>query len=282
MIHMNYRHIYHAGNFADVLKHITLIATIKNLRKLHARLHVLDAFAGAGLYILSQKESRKTQEALSGIVLLMNNQDLNEPSLIKEYKTVVNKYSSTQKVVYPGSPLIIAEYLRKQDSADFCELHKEDYVFLMESLRKSSIKANYSIYNMDAYVACNKVPQNIEASLVLLDPPYEKTDEFDKLFASIMALLEKNANTTIIIWYPIKEYKKIITFYNSLKMENLHYLKVEFCLNNLSSGLKSNGIIIINPPELKEELEATLIFLKTNIYMEKALYNITSVGGLLI
>jgi len=273
---MNYRHIYHAGCFADVVKHITLIALLNNLCKKEAPYYVLDSFAGAGIYDLNSEKSLKTQEAEIGIkkIILYNN-DL--PELLSQYRDLTLKYYNgiinDKTKIYPGSPLIISEFLREQDHLDCSELHIEDYSFLKQSLKFIN---NASSHNIDAYKAFKALlPPKQKRGLIFIDPPFEEKDEFTKIQKSLSVIYKKFNQATTMIWYPIKDYKIISKFYQELEVLYKEVLKIEFGIYDASTSLCSAGIIIINPPFIKDIMEINLKFLQNTIYKGRASYNIS-------
>ncbi|MDX1917335.1 MAG: 23S rRNA (adenine(2030)-N(6))-methyltransferase RlmJ [Rickettsiaceae bacterium] len=274
---MNYRHIYHAGNFADVVKHISLIHILDKLRYLHNKMEIIDGFAGAGLYELSSKEAKTTEESLSGVLALLNHNNLEAPKYIIRYVNIIKKYFTAQAIIYPGSPLFIRDFLSSQDKAIYSELHEKDYNLLAKVLGKYSFDLNYKILKSDAYYVCQKF-SNTDTNLILLDPPYEKKDEFVNLLTLLKGIIDKACNATIMIWYPVKDYRQIISFYRELALLNCKYLKIEFSTSYASTNLQSNGIIIINPPEIYQDLEESLEYLKHNIYQNKAIYTIGLIG----
>ena len=269
---MNYRHIYHAGNFADVVKHLALISVLENLCKKEAPYYFLDAFAGIGLYSLNSDQASKTGEADLGINLI-NKYSGNLPPLLSKYKELVAQYNGLDNSIYPGSPLIIANYLREKDKADFCELHKEDYQTLSYNMCHYK---GCNIANLDAYTALKAfLPPKQKRGAILIDPPFELTNEFDKIISGFEIINKKFSHGTTIIWYPIKNYKQIKYFYQNLLPFQKEIMKIEFSLPAVQTGLSQIGILIINPPNIMNILKENLEFLKKHIYSGKASFNIS-------
>lgn len=270
---MNYRHIFHAGNFADLLKHLVLIACLKNLHKKETPFHVLDAFAGIGLYDLDSLEAQKSKEHDSGIEKILSSNEL-LPDLLNDYKNLVLKYRTNTQKLYPGSPLIISEYLRSQDRGDFCELHPDDFYSLKRNMYKIE---NSFVHPIDGYIGMKSMtPPKEKRGIILIDPPFEERDEFEKIIRALEVTCKRYNAATIIIWYPIKEIKKVQNFYKSLAEFKKEILKIELSLDSSSTNLKSTGVLIINPPFIKDELNLNLAFLKDKIYSNKAKFNISN------
>ncbi|MDX1924512.1 MAG: 23S rRNA (adenine(2030)-N(6))-methyltransferase RlmJ [Rickettsiaceae bacterium] len=266
---MNYRHIYHAGNFADLVKHIILISIISNLKKKEKPFHVLDAFAGIGLYDFESQEMQKKREFLSGASMVLDYPGP-LPDLLAQYKTILEKYAysgglnSGSPKYYPGSPKIISEYLGKNDVADFCELHPDDFCSLSKNLRRQE---NANIHNIDGYLAVKSLlPPKEKRGMILIDPPFEKLDEFEKIVTSCVQISKHYSQGSIMIWHPIKNYQKVQDFYTSLAGLNREILRVEFATELSSVNLKATGVIIINPPYIAETLSENLSFLRDKIY----------------
>ena len=257
---MNYRHIYHAGNFADVVKHIALIEIIEYYKKKDSSFFVLDAFAGIGKYSIDDERVSKTMEMQDGVLKLLRQENILTPEFHK-YIELVKVY--IQDGFYPGSPAIISDLLRKQDKAVFNELHPEDFLILKQMIP--------SAHNIDGYSAVRAfTPPQEKRGLIFLDPPFEKRDEFQKLLKSIEELGKRFRNGTIMIWYPIKE--SVEGFYQQAQqIHNGEQIHIEVTLNyqensNISSNkLKRTGLLIINPTwGLEELLQKTAMYLSNN------------------
>lgn len=269
---MNYRHIYHAGNFADVIKHLVLIAVLENLVKKEKPYYFLDAFAGIGKYDLNSCEASKTMEADFG-VNLVNGYKGALPSLLQKYKDMIAGYNFTNEKTYPGSPLIISNYIREGDKADFCELHPDDYEILEWNLRGF---LGCKTHNTDGYKAINALlPPKQKRGVVFLDPPFEVTDEFEKIIAAIEIINKKFGHAIVAIWYPIKDYKQVKLFYQKVIKFNKEALKIEFSLPKMEKGLTSTGLLLLNPPYIIDEIRENLEFLKHYVYLDEANFTIS-------
>ena len=270
---MNYRHIYHAGNFADVIKHCILVALLQKLKEKDKPFSVLDAFAGIGLYDLSSEEASKTAESDNGIHLLFST--VEDTSLLPEaiaiYTEIVKSINSSEGSIslYPGSPYIISKLLRTEDNLLASELHPEDYALLRYVFRKEK---KCAIHHIDAYKALIALlPPKHTRGLVLLDPPFEVKDEFSKILNSLKLVKKRYSTGVIMIWYPIKDVQQTQKFYDNLKTTGYsEFIKIEFMINSFGVAMNKCGILIANPPYIQDKLEEIMQFLCKSIYKGKA------------
>ncbi len=262
---MNYRHCYHAGNFADVVKHAVLVVLLQALQRKDTPFCFLDTHAGIGLYDLQSLQTQKKQEYNNGIAKLFF-ADTNElPLPLQNYLSVVKKYNANNQLhFYPGSPLIADALLRSQDQMILCELHKEDYQTLKDNFSK---RKNSAQHYMDAYCALKAfVPPKLKRGLVLIDPPFEITDEFEQLTNALQRTLKHWRAGHFMIWYPIKNHDAVHSFYHSIRSFNVEHLIIDFKLNEAveEGKLSACGILLINPPwQVKETIETLLPYLSS-------------------
>jgi 23S rRNA (adenine2030-N6)-methyltransferase len=278
---MNYRHIYHAGNFADVIKHISLITILNQLKKKDKPFAVLDAFAGLGIYDLSSEQATKTTESLYGINKILTSPSQN--TLIKQFVDIVqsagpgvinsqiNRTNNNEHLYYPGSPWIIQNLLREKDRLIATELHPQDYANLKYLFHRTE---NSAIHHLDAYNAIKAfVPFKENRGLILLDPPFEDKNEFNKLIESLKIIRHRAGETCTMIWYPIKEEKIANDFYQKSQSVGFkEILKIEFELKSAPTGLTKCGVLIFNPPFIHQELVETVAYIKSTIYQNEANY----------
>ncbi len=261
---MNYRHIYHAGNFADVFKHIILIALIERLKLKEAAFFALDTHAGIGMYDLKSEEAQKTNEADGGISKFYFREVRNP--LIKTYIEIIKKYNPDGGLnYYPGSPVLVSNLMRQQDRFIANELHPEDVETL--KINNANLYRKFKILNFDAYQTLrSNLPPKEKRGLVLIDPPFEKTDELETLTESLKQALKKWGNGVFMIWFPIKQTLDIDLFYNNIIANNFPKATAIECLlnyRNAPKDLNGCGVVIINTPwqfeqtikELKSELQ---------------------------
>ena len=261
---MNYRHIFHAGNRCDVVKHAVLTLILAHLRAKDKGFAVLDTHAGIGLYDLQDPRALKTGEAEDGILSL-----LAAPSLpdLADYYAVLRKInplwngkSAENFRVYPGSPLLAFHMLRAQDRLVACELHPED----AEALRLNAPADNrLQIHHRDGYEAIGAfLPPPEKRGLVLIDPPFEQPDEFESIVKRMTAAYRRWPTGIYMIWYPVKDRPAIWKFHEALAEAGIgKILCAEFVYEEefRSDRLNGSGLIVINPPwKLDEQLSALL------------------------
>ena len=243
---MNYRHAYHAGNFADVLKHVVLVAAIEALKAKQTPFAYIDTHAGAGRYDLSASEAQKTLEFRDGVERLFDAERL--PASVHTYLNLVR--SQLHRDHYPGSPAIAAALLRDQDRLHLCELQDLEYAELRALFRADP---RVAVHQRDGYLALNALlPPHEKRGLVLIDPPFEAQEgEFQLIKSALSAATAKWQNGVYAIWYPIKLRQHIQPFHRWLKESGLRkVLIVELLLHPDNSGLRLNGcgLAIVNTP----------------------------------
>lgn len=250
---MNYRHAYHAGNFADVIKHIVLCRLLAYLKLKDKPFFVLDSHAGCGLYDLGADEAQRTQEAQDGIARLNKATDV--PPEIAAYLSLVRGLNPQSEDIahYPGSPLIIKSFLRDKDRFVAVELHPEDVVRLRKAL-----KNDYRVHieARSGYEAIKALlPPSERRGLVLIDPPFEQTDEFQHLNKALSEAQRRWATGTYAIWYPIKSRPPVDKFLNGLRGMRFQEIWVAelapFSYSDLQR-LNGCGLVLINPPYVLE------------------------------
>lgn len=251
---MNYRHLYHAGNFADVLKHTIMIVLLRALSKKEAPFCFLDTHAGIGLYPLQSIEAQKSREYESGIANLLSIQTNNIPDIIQHYISIISDFNSDTVRYYPGSPLIAEKCLRDQDQLILCELHPEDVETLKDNMPH---KKNIAIHHTDGYLGMKAfLPPTLKRGLVMIDPPFEVANEFELITQALQRALKHWQSGHFMIWYPIKNQKAVHAFYKNLRDFEKPILIIEFALNHppVEEKLSRCGIALINPPWQVEEL----------------------------
>ncbi len=250
---MNYRHIFHAGNFADVVKHLALVLVLDHLRGKDKPFVVLDAFAGIGLYDFTHPWVHRNPEYQNGIEkVIAAQQSLNQDTRL--YVDIVKSFNQDQKLqFYPGSPLIIAKMLRENDRLFVNELHPDDYATLADVL---SDYENVRGVCEDAYVFLRaNLPPDIKRGLVLIDPPYEDKSEFEKLASQMAQWKKRWATGTYMIWYPIKygaPVDLLIQTARTLEMPDIVDIRFQ-ARPSYEQGLTGTGLLVLNAPYLFEE-----------------------------
>jgi 23S rRNA (adenine2030-N6)-methyltransferase len=260
---MNYRHAFHAGNFADVVKHAVLARVVAYLKEKPAAFRVIDTHAGAGLYDLSGEEASRTGEWREGIGRLL----AAAPSLAAATRDLLAPYLDAVASfhrdggahVYPGSPALVQSWLRTQDRLVVCE--KEPNAARALAARMQGDRRVKAL-TLDGYVALNaQVPPPERRGLVLIDPPFEQPEEFDTLAQALAGAHRKWATGLYMLWYPIKDARQRDALARKLsRLEIPRVLRVELSLPPRPDGkLGGSGLILVNPPwTLHGELEALL------------------------
>ena len=259
---MNYRHAYHAGNFADVLKHLVLTLVIEHLKQKSAPFRVIDTHAGVGLYDLTGVKAAKTGEWQGGIAKL-----LAEP-LPDEVASVLAPYLATVAAEnpgggltsYPGSPRIARHLLRPGDVLVANELHPEDHADLARLFARDR---QTKVLHLDGWTALKSLlPPKERRAVVLVDPPFEEAGELDRLVTGLKEAQRRFAAGTILLWYPIKGLGPIDRFYSTLSSLALEKVLVTELFTRAPvdpNSLNGCGLIIFNPPfTLAERLSAAL------------------------
>ena len=249
---MNYRHIYHAGNFADVFKHTLLIQLIYALQRKPKGCCYIDLHAGIGAYNLQSQEAQVTQEYQQGIAKLWNAPNLSEP--LREYvqqQLLFNQRRGNTNGLswYAGSPCLMEQLLRPEDRMLLSELHMEDVLSLHGAL---SAHQQLQIYHEDAYkVLKSAVPPVEKRGLVLIDPAFEARDEFQQVLTALQDAYSRWQTGTYVIWYPIKSTSMVKSFHQ--KVERLGVRKIicaELCVypDDVQTRFNGSGLLIVNPP----------------------------------
>ncbi|MDM7323055.1 MAG: 23S rRNA (adenine(2030)-N(6))-methyltransferase RlmJ [Gammaproteobacteria bacterium] len=257
---MNYRHAFHAGNFADVHKHITLLALIESLLRKDTPCIVLETHAGAGIYDLLGGEARRTGEWGEGIGRLVG--ETKAPAVVRAYLQQVRTLNPEGRLrLYPGSPVLTAATLRPQDRLVLCELEPSTHTALREALKG---RKGIAIHARDGWEALKALlpPREAKRGLVLIDPPFEATNELTRLADALIATHKRWPQGVLAAWYPIKDRPPLDRFLRMLRTADLPDLLVsELCIHPPTSGIKLNGsgMVIINTPwKLEDTLhEAT-------------------------
>jgi 23S rRNA (adenine2030-N6)-methyltransferase len=259
---VNYRHAFHAGSFADVFKHAVLCRILDYLRTKDAPFRVIDTHAGAGLYDLSGPEASRGGEWQDGIGRLMTAElPQKAAALLAPYLDVIGALNERGHLkVYPGSPAIVRAWLRPDDRLIACELEPKAAVVLASNLRGDP---RIKTLEMDGWIALSAyVPPPERRGLVLVDPPFERDDDFYQLSKGLAVAHRKWATGIYALWYPIKGRPEPDALAKSLtKLGIRKILRAELSVSSLSdpSRLNGSGLILVNPPwTLEGELKALL------------------------
>ena len=257
---MNYRHAFHAGNHADVLKHVVLLALLEAFKRKPAPFCVLDTHAGRGQYLLQGEQADATGEARGGIFRLFVLHGL--PAIVQSYlKRVQADNPVGALLTYPGSPLLAAQAMRGQDRLFACELQPDEARALAQLFREDP---RVTVMARDGYAAVKAlVPPKERRGLVLMDPPYEaQEDEFRPILKALREGLERWPTGTYALWYPIKRGRTLQPFLRKAALLPCKSaLRIELLVRPDDSALRLNGsgMLVINPPwKLEEDLAPAL------------------------
>jgi len=253
---MNYRHAFHAGNFADLVKHAALTTLIADMTRDKAALQILDTHAGAGLYDLAGPMSQRSGEAQAGVVRLMAS---GTPTGFAALKAQVRALNRGGLTAYPGSPLIAASALRRQDAYIGCELRPDDHGLLVRSLAAIRGPAVLAL-KTDGYAEASKPAPTGMRRLVLIDPPFEAAGEYRAIVTAVAAALGHDRRTVLAIWTPLKDLDTFDRFIGALEGIGPPSTLVAECrLRALRDPLAMNGcalVIVGAPAALDVDIEA--------------------------
>lgn len=271
---LSYRHAFHAGNFADVLKHSVLTLVLEYMTRKEKGFYYIDSHSGAGMYQLADEYAQKTGEYKDGIAKLIEQQDL--PEAIEPYIDLVKGLNRDQDELslYPGSPGIARQFTRRQDCAHLFELHPTD----IEHLKEYSQRWNKShVKQSDGYQGVlGLVPPPNRRGVVLIDPPYELKEDYLKAVRTIVNAYKKFATGTYILWYPIVKRELVEQMQDAfVKSDVRNLLQVEYCqqADTQEYGMTGTGLFIVNPPwQLNSQLNEILPYLKTHLGSEESSY----------
>lgn len=270
---MNYRHIYHAGNFADVLKHAVLARLIVYLQQKDKAFRVIDTHAGIGLYDLSSTEAQKTGEWQDGIGKLMAAalpEDVT--AWLAPYLDAVRALNPEGGVkLYPGSPKLTRMLMREQDRLSAMELHPAD----CETLR-DLFEGDYHVRvtELDGWLSLGAhMPPKEKRGIVLVDPPFEIEGEYERLVDGLVKAYRRFPGGTYCLWYPLKKGAPIKDFHEALKQTEIPKMlcaELSVRSDRETTGLSGSGLIIVNPPyTLHDELKTILPVLKSLLAQDR-------------
>lgn len=242
---LSYKHGYHAGNNADVFKHICLLQAYKTLKKHHNSISYIDTHAGSGIYKFDSDYMSKNKEYLGGISKL---EDYKYDNIsIKYFLKVLKNINNSKKLLYyPGSPSIMSYVTDSFDRLSFYELHNNEFKLLRKNLSK---KTNSKFFNKDGFNFINQKIDKNDKTLVLIDPSYEIKDDFDKVVNTLNYMNSRYANVTAIIWYPVLNIENNDLFIDNIrKIGSSRITRIELPLKkyNEEMGMKGSGIILFN------------------------------------
>ncbi|MFY0665831.1 MAG: 23S rRNA (adenine(2030)-N(6))-methyltransferase RlmJ [Natronospirillum sp.] len=252
---LSYRHSFHAGNFADVLKHTVLMYVLDYMNRKDKPYCYIDTHAGAGMYRLDSPEANKTGEFMTGIGLL-NDEPLE--GLLADYTALIRTFNnSAQLNTYPGSPAIAQHYLRDQDRAQLTELHSSDVKLLSDYIGRQRTISVLQKDGLEHLIAT--LPPREKRALVLIDPSYEIKTDYAQVAKALAAAVQRFATGTYMIWYPVIKRAETESFIAALIKTGIpDMLRLEMCVrpDDVERGMTGSGMILVNPPySLKQDME---------------------------
>ena len=277
----SYRHAFHAGNHADVLKHAILISIVKYMTEKPVPLTVIDTHAGAGLYRMDSELSAISAEAQEGIQLILAQPHLAKSKLLTEYLGLLHDFNPSPKSkLYPGSPFIVQHLLNDFDKLKLFELHPTDTRLLEQHVAQLKVARQVAVLRADGFEGMKKfLPPAQRRALVVMDPSYEIKTDYSKVLVSIQDALKRFATGTYLVWYPLIARaeahdlpKRLKTMAQQSKRDWLHVSLIvkssKFTAlpselldggKQKRPGLPGSGVFVINPPyTLKAELQEAM------------------------
>jgi 23S rRNA (adenine2030-N6)-methyltransferase len=248
---MNYRHAFHAGNFADVFKHIVIARILVHLREKIAPFRVIDTHAGDGLYDLASEEASRTGEWRDGVGRLVAAKlPADAAELMAPYLAALRACNGADELrYYPGSPLLALHLIRPQDRLVACELEPRAAAALSRQLRGA---ANVKAVRIDGWIALNAyVPAKERRGLVIVDPPFEQPNDLIRLVEGVTAAYRKWPTGIYLMWYPVKEHEGPERFIKRLRRAGIEKcIRAEFAVAAPApaGGLNACGVVVVNPP----------------------------------
>lgn len=254
---MNYRHAYHAGNFADVLKHVVLVMLVEQLKKKPAPFFYLDTHAGRGRYDLSEAAAQRSGEYKNGIARVLDAPAARLAPEIAAYARLVRESAGkghSAITAYPGSPLIVARLRRDADRLVLLETQPKEAAALRAAVGAAR---RVSVLESDGYAALKAhLPPRENRGLVLIDPPYESDLEFDRVLAGLELAHGRWPTGTYCVWYPLTDRAGPLRFRGNLERSGIRRIldvQLRVLPGDAQVGMAGAGLVIVNPPWLLDE-----------------------------
>lgn len=263
---LSYRHAFHAGNYADVVKHATLVALLDHLARKEKPYIYYETHAGAGSYDITSAESFKTGEYQQGFAHVERASDL--PGLLQRYVTLINASQQKNPDHYPGSPRIASLLARQQDQLRLCELHSADSQKLASLFARDK---RVQCFAQDGYEKIvSLLPPACRRGLVMIDPSYEVKTEYLLLVRQLEKMVRRFATGIYAIWYPVVDEGRTEDMLNAIAntgIKNIQRFELGLTRDHHQTGMTATGMLIINPPwTLKDNLGESLRWLSTQVY----------------
>lgn len=278
---LSYRHSFHAGNFADVLKHIILIKILVYLGKKDKPFCCIDTHAGPGDYALDEGYALKNREFENGIAKLWQRDDL--PDSVAGYAALIKKFNGTGPLSrYPGSPLIIKQFLRGKDRLFLYELHSTEIGLLNAAVSRDR---RIKVFHADGLTnTVGLLPPNEHRGLVLIDPSYEIKSDYQLVTETLIQMHKRFATGTYALWYPVVERSRNQQLEKAIKasgVKNVQLFELGIKTDTHEHGMTASGMIVVNPPwTLAAEMQQVLPWLADVLGIDGAgLYRIETLAG---
>ncbi|WP_431888016.1 23S rRNA (adenine(2030)-N(6))-methyltransferase RlmJ [Pectobacterium colocasium] len=266
---LSYRHSFHAGNHADVLKHTVQSLIITALKEKEKPFLYLDTHAGAGRYQLSGEHAERTGEYLDGIAKIWQRDDI--PAELEPYMQAVHTYNHNGQLrYYPGSPLIARQLLREQDKLHLTELHPSDFPLLRNEFQKDS---RAKVQRDDGYQQLkSQLPPLSRRGFMLIDPPYELKTDYQAVVKGIQEGHKRFATGVFALWYPVvlrQHIKRMLKELEATGIRNILQIELAVLPDSDRYGMTASGMIVINPPwKLAAQMKSVLPWLHSVLVPE--------------
>jgi len=278
---LSYRHSFHAGNFADVLKHIILIKILEHLKKKDKPFCCIDTHAGPGEYALDDGYALKNREFENGIGKLWQRDDL--PDDVANYVNIIKKFNNTDELIrYPGSPLIIKQFLRNKDRLFLYELHSTEIELLNISVTRDR---RIKVFHADGLKnVLGLLPPNEHRGMILIDPSYEIKSDYNLVIETLIQMHKRFATGTYALWYPVVERSRnqqLEKFIKTGGIKNVQLFELGIKTDTHEHGMTASGMIVVNPPwTLVADMQQILPWLADVLGIDGAgLYRIETLVG---
>ncbi|BES86911.1 ribosomal RNA large subunit methyltransferase J [Pectobacterium araliae] len=266
---LSYRHSFHAGNHADVLKHTVQSLIITALKEKEKPFLYLDTHAGAGRYQLSGEHAERTGEYLDGIAKIWQRDDI--PAELEPYMQAVHTYNHNERLrYYPGSPLIARQLLREQDKLHLTELHPSDFPLLRNEFQKD---ARTKVLRDDGYQQLkSQLPPLSRRGFILIDPPYELKTDYQAVVKGIQEGHKRFGTGVFALWYPVvlrQHIKRMLKELEATGIRNILQIELAVLPDSDRYGMTASGMIVINPPwKLAAQMKSVLPWLHSVLVPE--------------
>ncbi|UQB42736.1 23S rRNA (adenine(2030)-N(6))-methyltransferase RlmJ [Thiomicrospira microaerophila] len=251
---LSYRHAFHAGNFADVLKHLVLLESLFYLTQKDKPVWYADSHAGGGGYALNSHQAQKNAEFVNGIGRLWQASDA--PQAVGRYLQQVAAFNqqnqSTDLSYYPGSPWLAQSVLREQDRLSLFELHAQENLILQQTLALGGRDRRLKVFEQDGFQGViAQLPPKERRGLVLIDPSYEIKTDYERVVEVLVQAHKRFATGSYLLWYPVVERQRIHQLEKALRasgMRNISLYELGLSDDTSGRGMTASGMVVINPP----------------------------------